>query len=188
MWFWRPRSNGDEGADPVPVPAVSNRADVPPGDGRRDAAPSSGPAGAPPGVMRATGRMPGLPGRAGPGGGGGGGGALRPTRLSREVRRLLESLGRTRSEVAATLTAAGVRAAPRDPRRTPVSLYVCAVIGADPNVKSVTVNERSVLVELRAWWRSAVSVDLPFAVREFMIAFNQRCYPALLLPGHRAGA
>jgi hypothetical protein len=134
------------------------------------------------GVMHAT-RMGPLTGIAAPGGG------YRPTRLSREVGHLLASLGQTRSEVAAALEAAGVRATPRDTPLTPVALFLCAVIGADPNVKSVTVDGCSVVVELRAWWRPDVVVDLPSVIHDFLVAFDECCYPALLAPdrypGHR---
>lgn len=112
------------------------------------------------------------------------GSGLGSTRLSREVRQLLASLGRSRGEVAAALERAGVRAVPRDAAGNPVSLFLRAVIGADPNVKSVTVEDASVVVELRAWWRPPVVVDLPAVVHDFTAAFDERCYPALLAPGH----
>ena len=109
------------------------------------------------------------------------------TRLSRGVRQLVSTLGSTRGDVAAVLEAAGVRAAPRDAERTPVSVYLATVIGADPHVKSVKVDDRSVVVQMHAWWRSDVVVDLPPVVQQFTAAFDESCYPALLPPGPRAG-
>lgn len=201
MWFWRPKGKGEDGtvpeADPTRISAVSGHPGAPPpfpvpaaGPGRPSgtaetaASPADElPALPPPvpGIMRPTlGHLgPPIPGIAAPGG------ALRPTRLSREVRQLLATLGTTRGEVAASFEAAGVRAVPRDAQHTPVSLFLEAVIGADPNVKSVTVSEHSVALEMRAWWRSEVVVDLPPVLHDFMAAFDECCYPALLPPAHR---
>ncbi len=102
------------------------------------------------------------------------------TRLAREVHRLVTDLGTSRRSVASALEAAGVRAAPDDAARSPVAIYLGAVIGSDPKVKSVRTDGRTVVVELRAWWRPAVTVVVPTAVREFTAAFDARCYPALL--------
>jgi hypothetical protein len=114
------------------------------------------------------------------------GGPFVETRLAREVRRLIDSLGTTRSEVAMTLERHGVRAAPG--RRGPVACFLEAVIGADPNVKSVAVDPQAVVVELRAWWRPAVVVTQPCVVRAFTIAFDAGCYPRLLPTGYPANA
>lgn len=190
MRFWRPKVKGEErtldeplrdvgtGAVP-PVAAPRSRRLVP--DATGDAPPpgvvsAPGAATAAPGLMRVA-----VPSLASPGGPPGN------TRLSREVRRLLAALGPTSGAVAASLEAAGVRAAPKVAEHTPITAYLSAVIGADPNVKSVEVDGQSVVVELRAWWRPAVVVDLPPAVREFTTAFDQCCYPGLLPPGHPAG-
>jgi hypothetical protein len=211
MWFWRPKGKGEDAtvpeADPTRISAVSAHPGSPPpfpapppgtggtggtarpaGPAETAASPAAEPPALPPalpppvpGIMRPTpGHLgPPIPGIAAPGG------ALRPTRLSREVHQLLATLGTTRGEVAATFEAAGVRAVPGDAQHTPVSLFLGAVIGADPNVKSVTVDERTVAVEMRAWWRSGVVVDLPPVVHDFMAAFDECCYPALLPPAHR---
>lgn len=110
------------------------------------------------------------------------GGPLVETRPAREVRRLVASLGTTRGEVALALERHGVRSVPH--QRGPVATYLEAVIGADPNVKSVVVDAESVVVELRAWWRPSVVVKLPPVVREFTVAFDECCYPRLLADGH----
>lgn len=110
---------------------------------------------------------------------------LLATRFTRRVGGLLASLGSSRSAVAASLEAAGVRAVPRNRECSPISLYVTAVIGADPNVKSVSVVGDAVAVDLRAWWRPVVTVTLPPAVHDFIEAFDASCYPALLPGEHR---
>ncbi len=158
MWSWRPRPRSEEGRPAAParrVPEGLRRA------ADTDRSPLAGP----------------IPGVAAPGAGAG------MTRLSCELRRLLGVLGATTGEIAETLECAGVRAVPRDERATPVSLYLRAVIGADPHVKAVVVDQHRVVVELGAWWRPTVEVDLPPVVREFTTAFDERCYPALLAPG-----
>ncbi|HVC14021.1 MAG TPA: hypothetical protein VND62_04085 [Acidimicrobiales bacterium] len=114
-------------------------------------------------------------------------GGLFDTRLAREVRGLVHALGPSRGLVAAALEAAGVRAAPGDPGRSPVVLFLSAVVGADPGVKSIAVGGGAVVVELRAWWRPMVAVALPAVVEDFTRAFDAGCYPALLRPEHRPG-
>lgn len=114
-----------------------------------------------------------------------GGGPFTETRLTREVRRLVASLGKVRSDVASALGNAGVRAVPRG--RGPVACYLEAVIGADPNVKSVVVGTDSVVVDLRAWWRPTVVVKLPGVVADFTAAFDAGCYPGLMSNGWSAG-
>ncbi len=108
------------------------------------------------------------------------GSPLFDTRLAREVRRLLGTLGATRGSVAVALEAAGVRAAPNDPERSPIGLFLLAVIGADPGVKYVRIDPDAVVVDLRAWWRPTVTVPLPPVVHDFRMAFDAGCYPALL--------
>ena len=101
-------------------------------------------------------------------------------RTARDVGRLLWSLGASRSSVAASLEMVGVRAASRDPFGSPVDRYLHAVVGADPNVKSVRIEAGVVVVRLQGWWRSVVTVPLPTVVQEFASAFDAGCYPALL--------
>lgn len=114
------------------------------------------------------------------------GGPFAETRLAREIRRLVASLGDTRGEIASSLEHHGVRAVPHG--RGPVAHFLEAVIGADPNVKSVVVDADSVVAELRAWWRPTVLVELPPVTRAFTVAFDACCYPRLLPDGYRAGA
>ncbi|MGH9099709.1 MAG: hypothetical protein ACRDV8_05695 [Acidimicrobiales bacterium] len=105
---------------------------------------------------------------------------LLATRVAREVSKLVGDLGATRGEVAHALEKAGVRAAPGDPARSPVGLYLGAVVGADPSVTTVAIEGASVVVELRARVRAVVTVPLPAVVHDFTVAFDARCYPALL--------
>ncbi|MGH9047250.1 MAG: hypothetical protein ACRDVW_08045, partial [Acidimicrobiales bacterium] len=100
------------------------------------------------------------------------------TRLALEVRALLCKLGTTPGQVAQSLCAAGACGLPG--HQSPVAAYVAAVVGADPNVKSVEAGSEAAVVELRAWWRPAVSVAFPAAVRDLAAAFDAGCYPSLV--------
>lgn len=102
------------------------------------------------------------------------------TRLAKEVRGLLATLGSSRGSIAAALEAAGIRAVPTDPGCAPLALFLSAVVGVDPNVRSVRVEGDAVVVDLRAWWRPTVTVPLPRVVEDFKVAFDAGCYPALL--------
>jgi hypothetical protein len=101
------------------------------------------------------------------------------TRLAQEIGLLLASLGSTPGELAGSLESAGVRARPGDPAGSPVRLFLAAVVGADPNVKSVQVDGDALVVDLRAWWRPTISVPVPPVVRSFEGAFEAGCYPSL---------
>jgi hypothetical protein len=105
---------------------------------------------------------------------------LMETRLAREIRSLLGTLGTTRGAVASTLEAAGVRATPGEAGASPVGLFLTAIVGSDPNVKSVRLGAGALVVDLRAWWRPAVTVPLPAVVEDFQVAFDAGCYPSLL--------
>lgn len=102
------------------------------------------------------------------------------TQVARGVRRLLGALGTSPGSVAAALEGAGVRGSLGDRAGSPAALYLRAVVGADPEVRSVTVGGAEVAVDLRAWWRPDVTVALPQIVHDFTVAFDAGCYPALL--------
>jgi hypothetical protein len=61
--------------------------------------------------------------------------------LKRQVGDLLVGLGTTADEVASSLGASGVRGTPRSNRTCPVALYLSAIMGADPRVRSVTIEQ-----------------------------------------------
>jgi hypothetical protein len=109
---------------------------------------------------------------------------LLETRLAREIRNLLCTLGTTRGAVASALEAAGIRATPGDAGVSPVGQFLTAIVGSDPNVKSVRVGGDALVVDLRAWWRPAVTVPLPAVVEDFQVAFDAGCYPSLLRDGN----
>jgi hypothetical protein len=99
------------------------------------------------------------------------------TDLERRVRVLLADLGSAPGEVAASLHAARVRGEADAPTSTPIGRYLCAVIGADAEVRHVSTDGRSVTVT-HVTGRS-VTIALPPAVAIFAEAFEYGCYPEL---------
>ena len=98
------------------------------------------------------------------------------TRCTREVRRLVGALGRSPGEIALSLEALRVRS---DGHRSPLDVYLTAVVGADARVRSVRVFDDRVEIVLGKRWRSTVVVGLPPAAGAFAAAFRAGCYPAL---------
>jgi|GEM_PF-1964309 len=101
------------------------------------------------------------------------------TRFAREIGRLVTSLGSTPGALATSLERAGVRGRPGENGTAPLSKYLRAVVGADPNVKDLRVEADVIVVDLRSWRRPTVAVPLPGAVRAFRSAFQAGCYPSL---------
>jgi hypothetical protein len=103
--------------------------------------------------------------------------------LKLQTRALLADLGRSPDEVARSLEAAGVSGVPMDNRKCAVALYLSALMGADPRVRSVNVGRCSLLIgtaappEFRPSGR--LLVQLPKPVRQFVAAFDDRHYPAV---------
>ena len=93
----------------------------------------------------------------------------------------LAELGDTPDEVASTLRSTGVQGIPRDNRSCAVALYLSALVGTHPCIRSVTVGHCSLMLTLvapadarpagRLW------VQLPKPVRGFVAAFDTRQYP-----------
>jgi hypothetical protein len=101
--------------------------------------------------------------------------------IKRTTRGLLAELGDTPDEVASTLRSTGVQGIPRDNRSCAVALYLSALVGTHPCIRSVTVGHCSLMLTLvapadarpagRLW------VQLPKPVRGFVAAFDTRQYP-----------
>ena len=93
--------------------------------------------------------------------------------LREDAARLLDELGISAGEVAASLHSVG----PRDPRwimgEFSVSRYLHAVVGADRRVKSARVTKGWLVLKTNTRWWSAMWVRLPPAVREFTDSTNR---------------
>lgn len=104
--------------------------------------------------------------------------------IKKTTRGLLVGLGDSPDDVAEALLASGVHGVPRDNRACAIALYLSALLGTEPWVRSVTVGQCSLMITLvspsdarpagRLW------VQLPRAVREFVAAFDARRYPEVV--------
>lgn len=107
--------------------------------------------------------------------------------LKKHSTELLTHLGDSPEEVAASLEQAGVHGVPGSNRSCAVALYVGALMGAHPRVRSVAVGQCSLLVnlvtpDLRPGGR--LLVQLPKPVRQFVAEFDAGHYPGLNRPPH----
>lgn len=105
---------------------------------------------------------------------------LRRGDLVEEVRGLLARLGDRPGDVADSLRRAGVRGDPADRARAPVTMFVSAVVAADPSVEAVSVEGAAVVVTRSVRWRATVRVAFPPSVATFAVAFEHGLYPALV--------
>ncbi len=102
--------------------------------------------------------------------------------LKKHSTSLLAELGDSPEEVAASLEAAGVLGVPGSNRSCAIALYVGALMGTHPRVRSVAVGQCSLVVNLvTADLRPAgrLAVQLPKPVRRFVAGFDAGCYPML---------
>ncbi len=104
--------------------------------------------------------------------------------LKRQTRTLLTGLGTSPDEVFESLQAAGVNGVPKDNRGCAVARYLTVLMGSDPRVRAVHVGHCSLLIdtaappEFRPTGR--LLVQLPKPVRQFVAAFDARCYPDIV--------
>jgi hypothetical protein len=98
--------------------------------------------------------------------------------IRRAVSSLLADLGSTEAAVSRSLTDAGVAGNRGDPRDCVVARYLNAIVGAEPDVNSVSVG-RSVVWMSRRGLRPAVRVSIPAPVRQFIMAFDAGVHPEL---------
>jgi hypothetical protein len=101
-------------------------------------------------------------------------------RLSTQIERLVADLGPTDADVAATLTAAGVKGTPGSDRGNALARYLNAVVAFETQVTGVLVGDREVTVRCNRWWLRDVVVPSPSSVRRFMIRFDNCDYVDLL--------
>lgn len=104
--------------------------------------------------------------------------------LKKRTRGLLSELGATPEAVARALEEAGIRGTPKSNRGCAIALYLTAVMGGEPEIRSIAVGPCSLVINLVApdSGRPAgrLLVQLPKPVRQFVAAFDAGSYPAIV--------
>jgi hypothetical protein len=101
-------------------------------------------------------------------------------RVRRDALRLLSQLGHDAGEVATSLELLGVRGRPKDSLECAMARYLSAVVVSDPCVRSLSVLLNTIQIQRSSGLRRTISISLPEAVRQFVAAFDARCYPNLI--------
>ena len=102
--------------------------------------------------------------------------------LKRHTSTLLAGLGDSPDEVAESLRAAGVTGVPRDNRSCAVAVYVSALMGSEPRIRSVAVGHCALSISLLTPDRrpaGRLMVQLPKPVRRFVADFDDERYPSV---------
>ncbi|MGA2835624.1 MAG: hypothetical protein ABSF84_03405 [Acidimicrobiales bacterium] len=104
--------------------------------------------------------------------------------IRKHAHTLLDELGRSPDEVAASLEAAGVRGVPRSNSSCAIALYTAALMKADSRIRSVAVGPCSLVIDLARRTDSRpggkLSVQLPKPVRGFVAGFDASRYPMVV--------
>jgi hypothetical protein len=94
---------------------------------------------------------------------------------------LLDGLGRSPDEVAASLREVGVQGVPRSNSSCAIALYADTLLRADPRIRSVAVGPCTLVLTLNredgARPGGKLVVQLPKAVRRFVAGFDAQAYP-----------
>ncbi len=96
---------------------------------------------------------------------------------------MLDGLGASPDEVAATLMAADVHGVPTDNYSCAIAVYMNSLLAGEPCIRSVAVGHCSLVISLvHEDHRPAgrLHVQLPKPVRQFVAAFDARQYPEVM--------
>jgi hypothetical protein len=93
--------------------------------------------------------------------------------LREDATRLLDELGRTAVEVAASLYSFGVKAPSSIAGDPPVARYLHAVVGADSRVRRIKVTRGWLALETYRRRRATIWLRLPDPVREFTVMVHR---------------
>jgi hypothetical protein len=104
--------------------------------------------------------------------------------LKKQTGTLLADLGDSADGVAESLRTAGVNGVRQNNRSCAVALYVQALMGSDPRIRSVAVGHCALQISVAAppEFRPAgrLLVQLPKPVRQFVAAFDAGRYPMVV--------
>jgi hypothetical protein len=93
-------------------------------------------------------------------------------------------LGSSPDEVSDSLEDCGVRGVPRSNGSCAIALYLSALMGSDPRVRSVRVGHCAVLIDVATGPENRphgrLLVQLPKPVRQFVAAFDALEYPTVV--------
>jgi hypothetical protein len=90
---------------------------------------------------------------------------------------LLEELGGTASEVAATLCSMGLHDGTSSASHSAVARYLHAIMGSDNRVKRAHVRNNWLVITTTRRWRPGIWLRLPRPVREFMASADASSPP-----------
>lgn len=103
--------------------------------------------------------------------------------LKKQTSALLAGLGNSPGEVATSLQAVGVQGVPKNNRSCAIALYLTALMGSEPRIRSVTVGHCSLLINMITPpdFRPAgrLQVQLPKPVRRFVSEFDAGQHPMI---------
>jgi hypothetical protein len=102
--------------------------------------------------------------------------------LKAQTTQLLKDLGSTSEGVAGQLETAGVKGVPGSGTGCAIARYVNAVMGSDPRLGPINVNNEAVTIFGRHWWTRPVIVPVPPPVRGFIIRFDRDEFRSLAVP------
>lgn len=107
--------------------------------------------------------------------------SLQRRQLRQRTRGLLQELGADDDDVARKLESMGVTGTPGDEHGCAVAAYLSAIVPTDPQVVTVLVKPRHVVLDTAEKGRPA-RVRLPRPLRLFVARFDRGAYPALVRP------
>ena len=99
--------------------------------------------------------------------------------LRDRVAEMLRTLGGDPEEVSRQLELASVRGTPRDPQDCAIALFLTAILGADPAVRTLKVFNDRVVVFPTQRWLGQIVVRLSEPLRLFVADFDRDRYPQL---------
>jgi hypothetical protein len=102
------------------------------------------------------------------------------SQLRGQLNKLLNNLGSTDADIAATLSFAGVKGIPGSSRDSAMARYLNAVVAFDPRVAAVSVTSTRIAVACRHWWVRDLIMPTPPSVSSFLVRFDRRDFADLL--------
>jgi hypothetical protein len=100
--------------------------------------------------------------------------------LRKQLEALLNSLGSTDVDIAATLASAGVKGDPGSSTDGAMARYLNAVVAFDPRVAAISVMSSRIAVTCGHCWLRVVIIPTPSSMSSFLVRFDRGDFPDLL--------